>query len=159
MKVGDKVRVVDEFCGHQFMIGEVVTCVAIEDDGGHKFSNSVDEWYMSYDEYEPVTTKFQVGETYTTASVGKVKCIYVSDKGHMFGLLYDTASAAYSWDENGVYQCAVESERGPYRIKFGPDIEVKYQYTTIEGHPVTIKYTTNDGILDEGSITAEVAEF
>lgn len=162
MKIGDKVRVVENHNNHGFEIGDVVECIFNGGVGSFKFSNDIKSFYMQPSEYERITpTTFQTGETYTTASGQKVKCIHIEN-----GLAWcvsvfgdKTIGAAYTWDMDGVYQDAVERARGPYRIKFGPTVEVKYQYTTIEGHPVTIKYTTKDGVLDYGSITAEVAPF
>lgn len=160
MKIGDKVRVVAMKTGQGFDIGDVVTCISLEADGWHEFALGCEKWYMDSSEYEPIRTTFQTGKTYTSNNGNKWECIAVKgDVAWLVGCYAGVADgSAYSFKADGSPICLATGS-DEYRIKFEPVAEVKYQYTTIEGHPVTIKYTTNDGILDEGSITAEVATF
>ena len=37
LKVGDKVKVIDNISDHDFNIGEIVECLKLEEDGMHEF--------------------------------------------------------------------------------------------------------------------------
>ncbi|UDY80683.1 hypothetical protein [Geobacillus phage GR1] len=62
-KIGDKAIIIQEICGHQFELGELVKIV---DDSGHpdhfQASNGIDTWYVSKEEiipYEIIKQKIQ----------------------------------------------------------------------------------------------------
>lgn len=62
LKVGDKVRVIDNISAHEFNIGEIVKCVKLEQDGIHKFKcNKGSLWYMIDEDYE-ILPDFKIGD-------------------------------------------------------------------------------------------------
>lgn len=111
-------------------------------------------WYGSEHlelvESNSVTYPFQVGETYETDSGSKLKCIYIDD-----GLAYcvfitgsKPYGPAYTWDMNGVYQCADGITAELYRIKFPPTIKQQQYDVIVDGVAVAINYKTVDGVPD-----------
>ena len=66
IKVGDKVQVTGDFY-HDLNIGDVVTCVELDDDGDHKFQGpDGDAWYMEPDDYELVKDILYLEQYYRT---------------------------------------------------------------------------------------------
>lgn len=62
LKVGDKVRVIDNISAHEFNIGEIVKCVKLEQDGIHEFKcNKGSLWYMVGEDYE-ILPDFKIGD-------------------------------------------------------------------------------------------------
>lgn len=133
-KVGDKVRIVAVEHGHLFKIGEVVTiisatkdyCLAICDD---------EICYLDNSEIEPYpATTFQVGETYTTAARGKVKCIHIEGDLAYCVFIYSEKmdNSAYTWNMMGDYQNALPSDCQQYKITIGPTIERKTVIASVD---------------------------
>lgn len=70
VKVGDKVRVTDKQCGHDFRIGEVVTVVGISDYDINAKGDNGWTWYLHPAEYTP----------HREVPAGKVKVEFVVDR-------------------------------------------------------------------------------
>lgn len=157
MKVGDKVRVIGEWSGHEFDIGDIATCRKIEDDDQHWFECDGEFWYMADDEYEPIpTTRFQIGQRYTQANGREVTCIAMRDDGGMFAVSSTDSTAAYAWDKDGKYLSCLPCHQSAYQIIFPPVIEtVRIPFHTDHGD-VYLSYQTKDGVPDWAS--AEVEE-
>ena len=52
-KIGDKVRVIKDICGHQFEIGEVITLDEKHRDGGwYCVNQKTDIWFLREEEFE-----------------------------------------------------------------------------------------------------------
>ena len=132
-KVGDKVRIVHtdyHECGLDVgTIHEVDDCdeyaVSLKSVGP---ACEGDGMYFYTDEIEPYTPKtFQVGEIYTTAARGKVKCIHIEGELAYCVFIYSKKmdNSAYTWSMMGDYQNALPSDCADYKITFGPTVERK----------------------------------
>ena len=140
-KIGDKVRIVGNECGHQFKIGEIVTIQDVQR-SDYKATNGHDFWFVIDDELEPAETrKLEVGKTYESANYGSYKCIAVNET-HAWLTAYTNATA-YVWTIDG------KSSLGPeWDIVFAPIIEVISEDVELYGKTVTLDYTVKDGEPD-----------
>ena len=96
-KVGDKVRVIACFYGHEFEIGEVVTIESI-DGRSYYCKNYEDTWCLGEDEFELIEIKFNIGD-----KVRVVECLY----GHRFEIGEVVAIKSFF---KGSYRCCNNKE-------------------------------------------------
>lgn len=62
IKVGDKVKVVDNFCSHRFNIGDILTCIDVRTDESADFEGpNGDSWAMVAREYDTIHETHTIG--------------------------------------------------------------------------------------------------
>ena len=125
VKVGDKVRVVEDFTGYRFEVGSIVTVTEV-----HinliKATDGIVTWHLNPDEYEPIAPDLIVsGGEYTSYNGHEWKCIFVD--GDYAWLAPDgLKSAAYVFTTDGTN---ISQGGGEWNIKREPVAET----VTVEG--------------------------
>lgn len=148
-KVGDMVRVTGNTCAHGFENGSnifIKEVVGGEVVGGYYFAYGIngESWAINDQDLEPApTTRFKVGETYTSQNGNAYKCINVNEDGSAH-LALEARTPAYVWDADG-RSLSLSSE---WDIVFPPVVETKHHAVTVEGNRLTIVYKVIDGKPD-----------
>lgn len=138
LKVGDKVRVIDNISAHEFNIGEIVKCVKLEQDGIHKFKcNKGSLWYMIDEDYE-ILPDFKIGDK-VKLKVDEETSDYHGVTKHMiegYDVLTIRSIDNSPYGGDGNYLIKVQENSYLYHsdwLELVEDNQEKIGYTTITG--------------------------
>ncbi len=71
-KKGDKVRIVDNICEHDFEIGTIVEILGFGNDNDYRATDYSDAWFVIDDEIEAISIKCNVGDVMKKVTVDEV---------------------------------------------------------------------------------------
>ena len=147
-KVGDMVRVTGNTCAHGFENGSNIFIKEVV--GGYYFAYGIngESWAINDQDLEPApTTRFKVGETYTSQNGNAYKCINVNEDGSAH-LAFDARTPAYVWDADG-RSLSLSSE---WDIVFPPVVSTHYHKVYAHGEERETRYNLVDGKVDWSSL-------